>query len=64
MSKKQKCSWKNCPIRFGFEMFYQGEDDEEKARKHILPTIREFFKSGSAVMRAYDKVVKPKKKGK
>lgn len=48
---KRKCKFGcNCPIKLGFEAYFQGEDDEKKARKKLLPLIRKLLKIGNALL--------------
>jgi len=44
---KVKCRWKNCPIKIGFEIYFQNEEDETSAKKTLLPLIKKFFNSGN-----------------
>jgi len=46
-----KCYWRDCPIRLGFELYYQGEKDEGKARKSLLPLLMKFLKTGRILKR-------------
>lgn len=52
----KKCTWKDCAVRIGFELFYQGEVGEDKARKNILPKLEAFFALGNNVKEAINEV--------
>lgn len=58
--KKRNCNWRNCPIRFGFEIYFQGEKEEKHARKHLYPFIEKFFKAGNTVISRYYNTIKNK----
>ena len=49
IEKYDKCNWRNCPIRFGFEIHHQGEEEEKDMRKSVLPLIKKYFKSGKRI---------------
>ena len=57
MEKKQKPP-KQCPIMFGFEMYFQGEKDETRARKLILPLIKRLYDWGSGLVECKTKAIK------
>ena len=54
--KKSKCTWRKCPIRLGFELYFQGEDDEKEARKRLYPLIRKLYKMGKRLMQSYQEI--------
>lgn len=39
----------NCPILAGFEIYFTGERDEKKARKKLLPLIKELYEHGKLI---------------
>lgn len=53
----KNCKWKECPIKLGFEIFFQAEDDEKWARKKILPLILKLFKLGTNIENHFKKQV-------
>lgn len=42
-------AWENSDVRVGFELHYQGEEDEAKARKTLLPLLKFLFQMGYRV---------------
>jgi len=48
--KMKKCTTKQCPILLGFELYFQGEDDEINARKELLPLIKKLRRHGNSIM--------------
>lgn len=41
---------KKCPIRIGFEIYFQGEKEEKEMRKSLLPLLKKLYDSGSRVL--------------
>ena len=52
----KQCKWKDCPVRYGFEVYYCGEEDEKWARKKILPLIKKLFNIGKPLQQYAIKV--------
>ena len=40
---------RSCPVHLGFETYFQGEEDEKKARKDLIPWIIKVFKHGLSI---------------
>lgn len=45
MNKGNK--FKDSTIKLGFEVYFQGEEDEKKARKELLPLIKKMWELGN-----------------
>ncbi len=46
---KTQCNIDNCPILLGFEVEFQGEDDEKEMREILLPLIERLYKMGTRI---------------
>jgi len=57
MKKKceKKCNRDRCPIFLGFEVFFQGEDDEIEAREKLLPLLKKFYDWGESILAVKEK---------